>query len=1078
MEMLNLPGRLEGLLSSHGSILPKGAEHEIPLIQRDLQEIISIIHGRCEPQLQGHGHACWITEVRELAYDLEDCIDLYEHAAAAAGPNTIPRRRNITRRRWSTTRSKRIPWISDKLKQRLWMANKIREFSLRTQEALQRHKMCNNLAGIITARGNDASSESGHHPAPCSEFGQVTHVGIDAAMNKMEEWLLDREEKLKVISIVGVAGVGKTTLANEIYRKLGGQFDCRVFVRSSQKPDMRRLLVGMLSQVRPHQPPHSNSWKVHNLISTIRTHLQDKRYFIIIDDLWATSALDIIKYALPDNNNFSRILVTTEIEDLALQSCGYNSKYIFKMKPLGEDDSRNLFLTTVFASPSKCPPELSEVSYDIARKCAGFPLAIVTIGKHLATQHEKQEQWDYVNKSLGYSLMKSPPLEGMKQLLNLVYNNLPQHLKACMLYLSMYKEDYIIWKEDLVNQWMAEGFICEAGCADDKEKISGGYFDELVVRKIIQPIHINGNGEVLSCVVHSVVLNFITYKSIEENFMIAIDHSQSTTRHADKVRRLSIQFGNVEDATLPNNMRLSQVRTLAFWGVFKCMPYITEFQLLKVVILHLWGDEDNISFDLSGISDLFRLRYLQVTCNVTLKLQTHMHGLQYLETLKIDGKSVVVPSDIVHLPGLLHLNLPAKTNLPNGIAHMTSLRTLGIFDLSCASTENMRSLGELTNLRDLQLVYSTARSDNLMRNMQCLGSILEKLSNLKFLTLSTADFSHENTLNVVRASSMRIFGSSLSWVSSPPALLQRLELLPRFRMLSKLPKWIGQLDNLCILKIGVGEVASNDVDVLGGLLALTVLSLYVHKKPAKRIVFNGVGFSVLKYFKFRCSLSWLKFEPGAMPNLRKLKLHFDVFRPNELASIPDGIEHLSGLEEISTNVGVFDDLCRRFAESMLDKVIRMHPGRPSVNMRYVAWTFNGKKVGIREEEQENIIIEGSTENSAVEQNDPGEGAHKSVRKRKKKEPARRTAVLKKLEEMDDGFSWRKYGKQSSEHSHDKQSSTNNSTHSDVLDAQHFASAESSEQPLLSIWDFRDDYDSYDDSYDDGGDIDDENFKLF
>ncbi|KAL5204615.1 hypothetical protein ABZP36_009486 [Zizania latifolia] len=254
MVMLNLPERLDGLLSRHGSMLPKGAENEIPLIQQDLQEIISILHGRGEPQLERHGHSmtvrCWMTEVRELAYDMEDCIDLYEHAAAA-GSNTTTRRRNITRRRWSTTRNKKIPWISEKLKQRLWMANKIREFSLRTQEALQRHKMmceCDNRGGITTARGDDApssSSGSGHHPAPCTEYG---HVGIDAAMNKIEEWLTDGEEKLKVISILGVGGVGKTTLANEIYRKVRRQFDCRAFVRSSQKPDMRRLLIGMLSQ--------------------------------------------------------------------------------------------------------------------------------------------------------------------------------------------------------------------------------------------------------------------------------------------------------------------------------------------------------------------------------------------------------------------------------------------------------------------------------------------------------------------------------------------------------------------------------------------------------------------------------------------------------------------------------------------------------------------------------------------------------------------------------------------------------------------------------------------------------------
>ncbi|KAL5204903.1 hypothetical protein ABZP36_009774 [Zizania latifolia] len=1029
MEMVNLPWRLEGLLRRHGSMLPKGAENEIPLIQQDIREII-FIHLYQPQLLEGHAMTvrCWMTEVRELAYDMEDCIDLYEHAAAV-GSNTTPRRRNITRRRWSMTRSKKIHWISEKLKQRLWMANKIREFSLRTQEALQRHKMmceCDNRGGIATARGDDApssSSGSGHHPTPCTEYG---HVGIDAAMKKIEEWLTDREEKLKVISIVGVAGVGKTTLANEIYRKLGRQFDCRAFVRCSQKPDMRRLLIGVLSQIRPHQPPHS--WKVHNLISTIRTHLQHKRYLIIIDDLWATSTLDIIKYALPDGNNCSRILATTEIEDLALQSCGYDSKYIFKMKPLDENDSRNLFLSTVFGSSSKCPPELTKVSYDIARKCAGVPLAIVTIGRHLASQHEKQEHLDYINKSLGYSLMTSPTLDGMKHLLNLIYNNLPHHLKACMLYLSMYQEDYIIWKEDLVKQWMAEGFICAAG-GFDKETNSGAYFDELVDRNIIQPMHINDNGEVLSCVVHSVVLNFITYKSIGENFMIVIDHSQATTRHADKVRRLSIQFGNVEDATPPNNMRLSQVQTLAFFGVSKCMPYIMEFQLLKVLVLHLWGDEDSISFDLARISDLFRLRYLQVTSNVTLKLQTHMQGLQYLETLKIDGKIVAVPSDIVHLPRLLHLNLPAMTNLPNGIVHMTSLRTLGFFDLSCNSMENMRSLGELTNLRDLQLAYSTAHSDNLKNNMQCLGSILGELSNLEFLTLSPADSSHANTLHVASATSMRISADGLSSVSSPPPLLQRIELSPCFCIFSKLPKWIGQLDFLRILKIGVREVASTDVDVLGGLLALTVLSLYVHEKPAERIVFNGVGFSVLKYFKFRCSFSWLKFEVGAMPNLRKLKLRFDVHGPDQHDTIPVGMEHLSGLEEIFAKAGVADDLCRKFAESTLDNVIKMHPRRPSVNKRYVDWTFHDNNVGIREEEhrtlqeQQNIINEGSTEKSAVVQNEPSEGAHKSVRKRKRKD----TYSNKQLRWLQSAAS--------SEHSQDKQISTITSTHSEAVDAQ-------------------------------------------
>ena len=724
--------------------------------------------------------------------------------------------------------------------------------------------------------------------------------------------------------------------------------------------------------------------------SYVKNSPLNRRYLIIIDGLWATSTWDVIKCALPDGNSSSRILTTTEIEDLALQSCSYDLKFIFKMKPFGEGDSRKLFFSIVFGSHSKCPPEVSETLYDIVRKCGGLPLAIVTVASLLASQLEKQEQWDYINKSLGYGLMANPTLEGMKQLLNICYNNLPQHLKVCMLYLSMYQEDHIIWKDDLVSQWIAEGFIC-ATEGHDKEEISRGYFDELVGRKIIQPVHIDDSGEVLSCVVHHMVLNFVTYKSIEENFIIAIDHSQATIRFADKVRRLSIiHFSNVEDATPPTSMRLSQVRTVAFFGVLKYMPFVMEFRLIKVLVLHILGDEDSIGiFDLTKISELVRLRYLKVTSNVTVKLPTQMQGLPYLETLKIDGTISEVPTDI-YLPGLLHLTLPAKTNLPSGIVHMTSLRTIGYFDLSCNSAENLWSLGELSNLRDLQLTYSEIHSDILKDNMKYLGSILGKLRNLTSITLSPPGSSCPDTLHIDRT---RINVDGWSSVSSPPALLQRFELLPCVCIFSNLPNWIGQLGNLCILKIGIREVTSNSIDVLGVLPKLTVLSLYVHTKPAERIVFDNAGFSILKYFEFICSVAWMKFEMGAMPSLRKLKLGFDVHIADQHDIIPVGIEHLSGLEEISAKIRVActaHDHCRRFAESALTNAFMMHPGRPSVNIRCVDWTFHDKDndcVGTREEEcrtpmkQEHFVKEDLSEKSAVLQNEHDEEAHKFVDRR-------------------------------------------------------------------------------------------------
>jgi hypothetical protein len=140
------------------------------------------------------------------------------------------------------------------------------------------------------------------------------------------------------------------------------------------------------------------------------------------------------------------------------------------MQPLSEDDSRKLFFSSPFGTQHECPPDLREISYNVISKCGGLPLAIVTVASILSSQQGIQDKLDYVNKSIGYSLLMNPTSEGMKQVLDLSYNSLPQNLKACILYTGLYEEDIIIWKDDLVNQWIAEGFI-EATEGQDKKEL-------------------------------------------------------------------------------------------------------------------------------------------------------------------------------------------------------------------------------------------------------------------------------------------------------------------------------------------------------------------------------------------------------------------------------------------------------------------------------------------------------------------------------------------------------------------------------------------------------------------------------
>jgi Leucine-rich repeat (LRR) protein len=269
-----------------------------------------------------------------------------------------------------------------------------------------------------------------------------------------------------------------------------------------------------------------------------------------------------------------------------------------------------------------------------------------------------------------------------------------------------------------------------------KRKFAGYYFDELVRRGMIQPVDIDHNDKVLSCTVHHVLLDLIRYKSMGDHFVTVLDHSQTDIALVEKVRGLSLHYSSTEVAKLPSNIRLSHVRSLAFFGLSKCMPSVTNFKLLRVIILHLWPDHNEVIYDLSGISELYRLRVLQVSAyHLNVKLPMSMKHLKDLVTFEIEGGLADVPHDIVNLSRLLHLSLPTENDLPDRIGRMISLRALRHFNLSRNSVENVESLGELSNLRDLCLTCSRVVPYQLKTVTKCLSSVLGKLKNLRSLTL-------------------------------------------------------------------------------------------------------------------------------------------------------------------------------------------------------------------------------------------------------------------------------------------------------------------------------------------------------
>ncbi|CAL4891751.1 unnamed protein product [Urochloa decumbens] len=431
----------------------------------------------------------WRSKVRELSYDIEDCVDRFMLL--------------------DSSKNARLNFVQSmvcKIKE-LWEDRKI---SKAIKELKDR---------VVEEKKRRDRYDIGQHLTitPPSE-----------------------EKQLKVVSIFGIGGQGKTTLAMEVYRRAEELFDCRASVSISRTFDMKKLLRDILSQINESEYDRSERWEMEQLIRKLRGYLMDKRYLIVIDDIWSISAWEQVKCALPVNNTRSRIIATTRSREVAESCCTGIDGYMYEAKPLCEDDARTLFFRRIFHSNEACPLVLMEVATEILRKCGGLPLAIISIAGLLSNRSHMVEEWEKILKSISSAVATASQIQKMKRILFLSYFDLPLHLKSCLLYLSVFPEDYSIDCRQLIRTWVAEGLI-PGQDRETMEQLGESYLNELIKRSMVQPTKIRAGGAVKSCRVHDVILDFIVSQAVEDNFLVIGNGKDLSGNFADKMRRLSIQ---------------------------------------------------------------------------------------------------------------------------------------------------------------------------------------------------------------------------------------------------------------------------------------------------------------------------------------------------------------------------------------------------------------------------------------------------------------------------------------------------------------------------------------------------------
>ncbi|CAA2953991.1 late blight resistance homolog R1A-10 [Olea europaea subsp. europaea] len=172
-----------------------------------------------------------------------------------------------------------------------------------------------------------------------------------------------------------------------------------------------------------------------------------------MDDVWSTNAWNDIQMLFPDDNNESRILLTTRQTDVADYASSTNNHHL--MDFLTEEESWNLFCQKVFGE-EYCPPELVNVERNISKNCQGLPLSFVVVAGLLAEENKQLHHWKYVAENLSSIIAKKK--DHYSEILTLSYNNLPHRLKPCFLYMGAFPENYEIPVSRLIKLWVAEGF--------------------------------------------------------------------------------------------------------------------------------------------------------------------------------------------------------------------------------------------------------------------------------------------------------------------------------------------------------------------------------------------------------------------------------------------------------------------------------------------------------------------------------------------------------------------------------------------------------------------------------------------
>nr|GMC64481.1 putative disease resistance protein RGA3 [Ipomoea batatas]GME00816.1 putative disease resistance protein RGA3 [Ipomoea batatas]GME19468.1 putative disease resistance protein RGA3 [Ipomoea batatas]GME20687.1 putative disease resistance protein RGA3 [Ipomoea batatas] len=534
-----------------------GVEKEIQNLSSKLYKIRHVLDDAERRSFKEKHIKLWLQDIQDFCYDVEDVLDEWritthrQHIQESEesedeAPGGI--RRKISnflyhpiKRVVDFVRGPEIPDIT----------NKIKELDSRLDQ-IMKDKDLYNLVPV--ERTHISGQESKRVPTTsfvdASEI-QGRDIDASALISKLVEDNNNGPPPV-VISIVGAGGIGKTTLAQLVYgdQQINSYFDERVWVCVSHPFDQIKIAKAIIESTTGSS---ANLSELEVLLKKIQNTLSQKRFLLVLDDVWTEEYAkwepfkncfkDLIKNCREDLSkkcSGSRILVTTRSERVARMM---GSVYLHPVDLISDSDAWLLLSRMAFDSREEAYSEkLKDIGQKIAQRCRGLPLTVKVMGSLLRCK-DTDEEWQYVLSNLDDKFWKTEKVETeLFPHLYLSYDDLTPQMKRCFSYCAVFPKDYIIYVDELIRIWMAQGYLTTTNSSDHNQMERKGreVFGNLAMRSLFQDFEKDDMDYniIISCKMHDIVHDFAEF--LTKNECCSVDLKENKVK-IENLRHLSWQ---------------------------------------------------------------------------------------------------------------------------------------------------------------------------------------------------------------------------------------------------------------------------------------------------------------------------------------------------------------------------------------------------------------------------------------------------------------------------------------------------------------------------------------------------------